>query len=112
MSTSPRRRLKGRPACKGKAVGRPRVIREPKDLDNVEFGDILVAAETDISYVPAMQRASAIVTETGGRFCHAAVWAREHNKPAILQVEKATEMLVDVPHVDVCADTGTIEWDA
>jgi phosphoenolpyruvate synthase/pyruvate phosphate dikinase len=59
-----------------------------------------------------MFRASAIVTETGGRWCHAAVWARENKKPTIIQVEAATEVLQDIEAVKVNADLGIVEWEA
>lgn len=111
MSGPTKRSLKGRSACRGIAAGQPKIVRSPKDLDAVNVGDILVATETDISFVPAMQRAGAVVTETGGRFCHAAVWARENNKPTILQVEGATAILADLRQVTVIADAGIIEWD-
>ncbi|MGH6793070.1 MAG: PEP-utilizing enzyme [Methyloceanibacter sp.] len=111
MQSHTQHMLKGRSACMGTATGRPRVIRKPHDLDEVAVGDILVASETDISYVPAMQRAAAVITETGGRFCHAAVWARENRKPTVLQAENATNLLIGVSLVMVNASTGTIEWE-
>jgi pyruvate,water dikinase len=104
--------LSGVIACRGQAKGRPVIVRAPSDLDLVLEGDILVAVETDISFVPAMFRASAIVTETGGRWCHAAVWARENKKPTIIQVEAATEVLQDIEAVKVNADLGIVEWEA
>ncbi len=94
----------GRRACAGKAVGRPVVIEHETDLDNVLEGDILISAQTDIAYVPAMHRASAVVTETGGRFSHAAVWARENQKPTLLQVDNAKGNLRNALTVLVNAD--------
>lgn len=79
-------------------------------MDRVQDGDVLVAAQTDIAYVPAMHRASAIVTEAGGRFCHAAVWARENDKPTLLQVGDATTRLENVESVLVDANQGFVEW--
>jgi len=84
----------------------------PEDLMRVRSGDILVAIETDITYVPAMHRAAAIITEHGGRFCHAAIWARENSKPTVLQAENATTLLRDLPWVVVDADQGVVEWEA
>lgn len=103
--------IEGRKASPGVASGRPVIVRSEADLDNVQPGDILVAAQTDIEYVPAMHRASAVITETGGRFCHAAVWAREHSKPTILQVCDATTVLTEVAVATVDADAGTVTWD-
>lgn len=105
------RSIEGRKAAPGVATGRPIIVHSEADLDNVQPGDILVAAQTDIEYVPAMHRASAVITETGGRFCHAAVWARENSKPTILQVLDATTILTDVAVVTVNAETGTVTWD-
>jgi pyruvate, water dikinase len=107
-----RRLLKGVPACRGQASGRPVVVRTSDDLDLVHEGDILVTAETDISFVPAMFRASAIITETGGRWCHAAVWARENKKPTIIQVATATIALQEIEAITLNADSATIEWEA
>ena len=99
-------------ASRGRASGRPVVVHTPQCLERVREGDILIAVETDISFVPAMFRASAIVTETGGRWCHAAVWAREHKKPAVIQVESITKALADVGIVDVDADSAVVAWEA
>lgn len=94
----------GRRACAGRAIGRPVIIEHESDLDNVLEGDIIVSAQTDIAYVPAMHRASAVVTETGGRFSHAAVWAREHQKPTLLQVDNAMTNLRSALTILVNAD--------
>lgn len=102
-------RYPGRRAARGRAVGRPVVVGTEADLKHVRDGDVLVAAQTDIAYVPAMHRASAIVTETGGRFCHAAVWARENDKPTLLQVANACVLLRDVREVMVNADEEYVE---
>lgn len=102
-------RYQGRRAAPGQAAGRPVVVEAEADLEHVRHGDVLVAAQTDIAYVPAMIRASAIITETGGRFSHAAVWAREHYKPALLQVTNATTLLCDVGKVLVNADGEYVE---
>lgn len=102
-------RYVGRRAAFGSAAGRPVVVQSEADLESVLEGDVLVAAQTDISYVPAMLRSAAIVTESGGRFCHAAVWARENNKPTLLQVENATVFLCSVNRVLVNADDEYVE---
>lgn len=102
-------RFEGRCAAAGKVRGRPVVVRCEADLDRVCEGDILVTAQTDIAYVGAMTRAAAIVTETGGRFCHAAVFARECGKPTLLQVAGATELLCNVGLAFVNADDGYVE---
>ncbi|MDP2759782.1 MAG: PEP-utilizing enzyme [Sideroxyarcus sp.] len=111
MEDRRRHTLNGLPASMGTAAGCPRIVRNHLDLNKIAVGDILVATETDINYVPAMLRAAAIVTETGGRFCHAAVWARENNKPTILQAENATNLLSGVSLVMVNANIGMVEWE-
>ena len=103
--------LRCRPACGGLAAGRPVIVRDLDDLDRVRAGDILVAVETEVLFVPAMHRAAAIVTERGGRFCHAAVWARENGKPTVLGATGATRLLAAVTHVHVDADEGAITWE-
>jgi phosphoenolpyruvate synthase/pyruvate phosphate dikinase len=102
-------RYPGRRAARGRAIGRSVVVDTETDLASVRVGDVLVAAQTDIAYVPAMLRASAIITETGGRFSHAAVWARENNKPTLLQVVNATVLLRDACKVLVNADDQYVE---
>jgi phosphohistidine swiveling domain-containing protein len=111
MATMTLKSLSGRIACRGKATGRPKVVLSPKDLDTVGIGDILIAKQTDITFVPAMMRAAAIVTETGGRHSHPAIWSRENNKPCLLQVENATEFLAAVNLITVDANRGLVEWE-
>jgi len=111
MKTITHQELLGRIACQGIATGGVVVVQSPQDLDIVTEGDILVAAETDVTFVPAMQRAAAIVTEAGGRFCHAAIWARENDKPTLLQVSEATRVLRNVATVTVDATIGKVTWE-
>ena len=105
-------KVSGRSACGGSASGTPKVITAIEDLDSVHDGDILVAKETDIAYVPAMLKAGAIITETGGRFCHAAIWARENNKPTILQIKDATILFNGISEIHVDATAGEVRWAA
>jgi pyruvate,water dikinase len=102
-------RYPGRRAAGGQAVGRPVVVETEADLLRVRDGDVLVAAQTDIAYVTAMLRASAVITESGGRFSHAAVLARELKKPTLQQVERATVLLRHVRKVFVNADEQYVE---
>ena len=109
---TPVNRKKGKSAAGGVAHGRPVIVRSENDLSAVRHGDVLVAAQTDVAYLAAMHRACAIITETGGRFCHAAVWARENRKPTVLQITGATSLLEAVADVVVDGDNGVIEWRA
>jgi pyruvate,water dikinase len=101
----------------GRAIGQKiglgpvRVVRDPKQMDQVQPGDVLVADMTDPNWEPVMKRASAIVTNRGGRTCHAAIIARELGIPAIVGCGDATETLTEGEIVTVsCAegDTGHV----
>ncbi len=91
--------------------GRVRVVLDASDMDKVQEGDVLVADMTDPNWEPVMQRAAAIVTNRGGRTCHAAIIARELGVPAVVGCGDATDKLSDGMEVTVsCAegDTGNI----
>jgi pyruvate, water dikinase len=86
-------------------AGRVRVVREVSEMDTVQPGDVLVADMTDPNWEPVMKRASAIVTNRGGRTCHAAIIARELGIPAVVGSGDATDLLVDGAMVTVsCAE--------
>jgi pyruvate,water dikinase len=95
----------------GKAVGERiasgvvRVIRSPADLQAFQAGEVLVAAATSPDWEPVMRLASAVVTDRGGRTCHAAIVARERGVPAVVGTGNATTRLADGLRVTVsCAD--------
>ena len=101
----------------GRAIGQKigtgpvRIVHDIKDMDQVQPGDVLVTDMTDPNWEPVMKRASAIVTNRGGRTCHAAIIARELGIPAVVGCGNATEQLKDGMLVTVsCAegDTGNI----
>jgi pyruvate, water dikinase len=92
-------------------VGPVRVVSDPAEMNRVQPGDVLVADMTDPNWEPVMKRASAIVTNRGGRTCHAAIIARELGIPAIVGCGDATTMLAEGEQVTVsCAegDTGHV----
>ena len=108
-----RYKLKGSSAVltSGRAIGQKigagpvRVIRDPSEMERVQPGDVLVADMTDPNWEPVMKRASAIVTNRGGRTCHAAIIARELGVPAVVGCGDATDVLVDGNLVTVsCAE--------
>jgi pyruvate, water dikinase len=114
-----RYKLKGSSAIlsQGRAIGqkigtgRVRLVHSIDEMDQVQVGDILVTDMTDPNWEPVMKRASAIVTNRGGRTCHAAIIARELGIAAVVGCGDATEMLKDGTLVTVsCAegDTGFI----
>jgi len=85
--------------------GPAKVIHSPNDMTHVHDGDVLVADMTDPDWEPIMKRAAAIVTNRGGRTCHAAIIARELGVPAVVGCGDATETLVDGDVVTVsCAE--------
>ncbi|MBT0963403.1 phosphoenolpyruvate synthase [Denitromonas iodatirespirans] len=92
-------------------VGPVRVIQDAAEMNRVQPGDVLVTDMTDPNWEPVMKRASAIVTNRGGRTCHAAIIARELGIPAIVGCGNATELLHEGDSVTVsCAegDTGYV----
>ena len=92
-------------------VGPVRVVSDPKEMDKVQPGDVLVADMTDPNWEPVMKRAAAIITNRGGRTCHAAIIARELGIPAIVGCGDATETLSEGEIVTAsCAegDTGHV----
>ena len=111
---------KGHVLCEGRSIGqrigqgRVRVIRDVSEIHRVEPGDVLVSDMTDPDWEPVMKRASAIVTNRGGRTCHAAIIARELGIPAVVGCGNATQLLQNDENVTVsCAegDTGFVYQD-
>ncbi len=100
---------KGICASSGKTKGRIRIIPSPSDNYKVKDGDILVTYATTTDYLPAMKRASAIITEVGGLTCHAAVVSREFNIPCIVALKNAMTNFKDGESVEVDADKGIIK---
>jgi len=86
-------------------VGPTRRLRDPGDLEAFRTGDVLVAAMTDPDWEPVMKRAAAIVTDRGGRTCHAAIVSRELGVPCVVGTGNATAALADGQTVTVsCAE--------
>jgi pyruvate,water dikinase len=119
VETLRRYRLKNhsRVLAEGRAIGQKvgqgvvRMIKSSAEMDKVKAGDVLVTDMTDPDWEPVMKRASAIVTNRGGRTCHAAIIARELGIPAVVGCGDATDVLTDGMEVTVsCSegDTGNI----
>lgn len=85
--------LKGDPASPGISSGPVRVILSAKEINKVLPGDVLVAPQTNPDFVPAMKKAVAIVTDSGGRTSHAAIVSRELGIPAVVGTQNATKIL-------------------
>ena len=103
--------ISGRSIGQRIGAGHARIIKDAKEMSRVRAGDVLVADMTDPDWEPVMKRASAIVTNRGGRTCHAAIIARELGIPAVVGCGTATSALKDGQAVTVsCAegDTGNV----
>ncbi|MCK9533653.1 MAG: phosphoenolpyruvate synthase [Pseudomonas sp.] len=103
--------VEGRAIGQRIGAGRVRIINDVSEMDKVQPGDVLVSDMTDPDWEPVMKRASAIVTNRGGRTCHAAIIARELGIPAVVGCGNATGLLKDGQGVTVsCAegDTGYV----
>ncbi|ARN20750.1 phosphoenolpyruvate synthase [Piscinibacter gummiphilus] len=96
----------------GRAIGQKigtgpvRIVHSLADMDTVQPGDVLVTDMTDPNWEPVMKRAAAIVTNRGGRTCHAAIIARELGIPAVVGCENATDVLKDGSLVTVACSEG------
>jgi pyruvate,water dikinase len=109
-----RYKLKGQGAvlAEGRAIGQKigtgpvRLVHNISEMDKVQAGDVLVTDMTDPNWEPVMKRASAIVTNRGGRTCHAAIIARELGIPAVVGCGDATERLKDGTLVTVSCSEG------
>jgi pyruvate,water dikinase len=103
--------VEGRSIGQRIGAGRARIVRTSAEMERVQPGDVLVADMTDPDWEPVMKRAAAIVTNRGGRTCHAAIIARELGIPAVVGCRDATAVIGDGKDVTVsCAegDTGYV----
>jgi pyruvate,water dikinase len=100
--------LSGQPASPGVGFGGVRIVLDPQAIDIVRPGDVLVAEMTTPDFVPAMKRASAIITERGGRTCHAAIVSRELGIPCVVGAAQATTQLAVGREVTVDGSEGVV----
>ena len=100
--------LKGQCAYAGYAKGRAKIIMLTKEMGKMNKGDILISQATSPDLMPAMTKAAAIVTNTGGLICHAAITARELKIPCIVGTHNATFIFKDGDMVEVDATKGVI----
>ena len=102
----------GLPASPGKVAGKAHVITDPALIDEFKDGEILVTTMTAPDWVPAMQKALAIVTDAGGMTCHAAIVSREMGIPCIVgtasRSQEATASIEDGQEITVDASNGTV----
>ncbi|WP_297507347.1 phosphoenolpyruvate synthase [Thermococcus sp.] len=100
--------LKGLGASPGIGAGKVVIIFDASEIDKVKEGDVLVTTMTNPDMVPAMKRASAIVTDEGGRTCHAAIVGRELGIPTVVGTKEATKKLKDGMLVTVDGTRGVV----
>jgi pyruvate,water dikinase len=100
--------LRGLAASPGRASGRVRVLRSPADGGRLLNGEVLVAPLTNPDWMPTVRRAAALVTDTGGITCHAAIVARELGVPAVVGTRSGTQILKDGEEVTVDGTTGQV----
>ncbi len=100
--------VKGAPASIGSGFGPVKIIHKPSEIDKVEQGDVLVTEMTTPDFVPAMRRAAAIVTDTGGRTCHAAIVSRELGIPCVVGTGTATATLKNGQIITVDGHAGIV----
>ncbi len=111
LKASSTRLLTGRSVGEKIAAGPVRIVRDIHGLADFRDGEILVTDKTDPDWEPVMKRAAGIITNRGGRTCHAAIVSRELGLPAIVGSLKATEVLSDSRMVTLCCaegDTGVV----
>ena len=100
--------LKGTAASPGLAFGKVKILKSAKELGKIEEGDVLVTEMTNPDFVPAMKRASAIVTQKGGRTSHAAIVSRELGIPAIVGCEMVLQILEEGEEITVDGTHGFV----
>ncbi|MFA5934856.1 MAG: PEP/pyruvate-binding domain-containing protein [Candidatus Paceibacterota bacterium] len=101
--------LRGEVAQKGIHKGIVKIMFSEKDMLKIKNGDVIVTTMTRPEWVPVMKIAGAFVTDAGSVLCHAAIVARELNKPCIISAKIATQVLKDGDLVEVDADNGTVK---
>ena len=101
--------FKGEIASRGKSNGKVKIILTRNELAKMKNGNILVAPMTSPWYLPAIKKATAIITDEGGVTCHAAIVSRELNIPCIIGTKIATQVLKDGDLVEVDANKGDVK---
>lgn len=101
-------KITGQIACRGKVIGKVRKVAKESEVPFLQCGEVLVSYMTVPTFLPAMKRAVAFITDEGGITCHAAIVARELKKPCIIGTKIATKVLKDGMTVEVDADNGIV----
>ena len=90
--------------------GKARVVKDVSHIDRINKGDIIVTTMTDPDWVPVMKKAAGIITERGGRTCHAAIVSRELNLPAVVGAQHATKLIKDGDLVTIDCSQGSVGY--
>jgi len=101
--------IKGICACVGNAKGIVKIINTKSEINKIKMGEIMISHATYPELVPAMKKASAIITEEGGLSCHAAIVSRELGIPCVVGTKIATKVLKDGDLVEVDANKGIVK---
>ena len=101
--------IKGKVAHPGKVSGVARVVKKSSECESLNEGEILVTYMTTPDFVPYMKKASAIVTEEGGITCHAAIVARELNKPCVIGTKNVMSAIKNGDRIEVDANNGIVK---
>ena len=99
----------GNTACKGFIKGKAKVIFELSELNKVQKGDVIVTPMTTPEMIPALKKASAIITDEGGITCHAAIVSRELKIPCVIGTVNASNLISDGDLLEVDANKGSIK---
>ena len=108
VDTSGIKEIHGVVANKGNIIGVARVIKDPKSTHLFDKGDVLVTGMTRPDFLSLMHKAGAFITDEGGVTCHAAIVARELNKPCVIGTKIATQAIKDGDTLEVDADNGIV----
>lgn len=100
--------VKGQCGCPGVVQGTVKIVNVIEDMQKVRVGDVLVSIATQPDLIPAMKKAIGFVTDQGGVTSHAAIVAREMNKPCVIGTKCATKVLKDGMRVEVDANKGVV----
>ncbi len=100
--------IKGDIAFKGKVKGVVKIINAPPDMAKFKENDVLVSINSTPSLTPAIKKAAAVITDEGGRGCHAAIISRELKIPCLIGTKYATKIFKDGDYVEVDADKGVV----
>lgn len=100
--------LKGVVANTGRSTGRAKILIEDSDMKKVNYGDIVVSPMTYPNLVPALNKASGIVTDVGGILCHAALISRELGTPCVIDTKEASKVIKDGDLIELNAYEGVV----